>query len=76
MFKNLSLNIILGIFILLSFYGHYYLFTNPPIDALTWVLVAILAGFQISGIIWLYQNIVGWDKFEKNGIWFKRKKDV
>jgi len=69
--------ILLALFVLFSFYGDFYLLTQGEIDAMTFVGIGIILGFQIGSISWLYCDIIGWDKFDNTGWGFifpKRKK--
>lgn len=69
--------ILLSIFILASFWADYELWFsgNTPFDG--WVVFAgvISATFKVLSGIYLYKNIVGYDKFEySEGFRLKRKK--
>ncbi len=51
-------------------------FGGDGIDIWTFVITAIVAGFQTLASIWVYKDIIGWNNFEKSeGLSLKRKKE-
>ena len=62
--------IFIGVFLLFSFVLYYYMFTDG-IDIFSYLGSALILGFQILSCIWLYKDIIGWDKFP-DGLSLKR----
>jgi hypothetical protein len=62
------------LFVLLSFIIYPSILADG-IDGWTILGCVITASFEIVSCIWLYKDIVGWDKFEySEGLRLKRKK--
>lgn len=64
--------ILLIVFLIFSFYLYYEMF-NDGIDIFSYIGSAILLSFQTLSCIWLYKDIIGFEKFE-DGLTLKRKK--
>jgi len=60
------------VFLIFSFYLYYEMFSEE-VEIFTYFGCGLTLSFQIISCIWLYKDIIGWEKFE-DGLTLKKKK--